>query len=1370
VAIIGVFLFCCGCETVHACDFASATARAAAGAAGVNPHHHHHRHLQQQEPTTTNTTTTNATTTTAVEGQGASVSIVTDDDLVDADSDTGDDAILSEPGSTSNTTADINSTIVTDAVLDDLEEAPTTTTTDEEEESTCIVDSAASSALRNRSVLDLTMMARQTRGRISVQNNCQFQVDRLEVFVSSSDNNENATLQLDWYAAVSLEEDDVNNRTLLATGGSFVQSDLMGNTTALEIDALYDLSQVGAILLCERMVVGDNNETSTTRVLASALLQKLKPGPANGLITDPTTYFDICLSLSETIRLRWTLSETFIDIGLEYTTSEPANTWMAFGPAAPGIEDRLMGGSDVVLAGFRLEDDTDDEEDADALPFAEDYYIGGYEVCTKLVYGEAETAAIALGIDADNDSWNYTHDGVCRDTVWLGTDNENQDDDNNGLLQYSHVLEGVAFLRIRRPLAAANPDLDHPILPGMQQHFVWARGPLDPSQGIAEVQFHGYQNGQLKSIDVNEPMWSCPPLEGVQLEGEDDSDALLDDVDYSNDPFAKKFEHATVLQGNVVEFFWTLLPETSQIYMGARAIAGSSSKWMSVAVGDSMTDAWAWVATWDDEDAPALLGYRMSGLDATTVRLVSGDEETAMLSSDAMQNILSRDDNGRLSFEVTAQWPLPGMKEGDTAVPLIWALGPSWRGPSDGSTSPRREDEHSTRSKAPTTVDFATGAAQVGSGTTNSILLAHAILMWLAWLVMAPLTAIASRYIRNDPCLADSSSWIQLHKRGAAAVMALSLVGLALAVAGVSKTGLPHIVSAHAKVGIALLSMMVVQNGFGVLRPDADVLPLEGVQVFGIIWTKRRVWSWSHRVLAITMLSVAVAVVITGSTSLEGLDSRVRYGVPLSIAWIVLVAFILAVYELRRAGIASSPQSPEAAPAAPDNEPNEEEPKDYGSLDAEEPATTEPKSTLETSKPSPWTFNWLTVYAGPSAFAIAVLVVLAAVAFSGTPDYESQMMESSAVTSGSLESSSQDSTDPSSDIAAAAPPYNPTASASVDIPEDCAAFPAPYVGDGWCDDHEPFNTAACGWDGGDCCNVNLGLYNCRDPASTNFGKSSSQGWAAPLSISRNPRYTVTREESLESFVISYNNYYEFGFSKDIAEEATKHADFLGPDNWYVDISGLVENPMTVDVTSLVSQMQLEERMYRHRCVEAWSITVPWVGFPLTKLLDMVKPKPDAAIIQFVSWKNTTHSKTQGSGSYPWPYTEALTMDEARNELAMFSVGAFGKPLTAQQGAPIRLTVPWKYGFKSIKSIEKITFLADDEYASRRTFWSEVNPNEYGFFANVNPEVPHRRWSQATERHYVEGYPGTRLDTTRMNGYQAQVDYLYENIEDTAIYF
>jgi methionine sulfoxide reductase catalytic subunit len=174
-------------------------------------------------------------------------------------------------------------------------------------------------------------------------------------------------------------------------------------------------------------------------------------------------------------------------------------------------------------------------------------------------------------------------------------------------------------------------------------------------------------------------------------------------------------------------------------------------------------------------------------------------------------------------------------------------------------------------------------------------------------------------------------------------------------------------------------------------------------------------------------------------------------------------------------------------------------------------------------------------------------------------------------------------------------------------------------------------------------------------------------------------------------------------------------------------------------------------------------------FPLSKLLDIVKPQPDAAIVQFTSWKNLTVSTVQATTDYSWPYTEALTIEEAKNELTMLTVGAFGKPLTPQQGLPIRLTVPWKFGFKSIKSIQKIAFLADSE-ESRRTFWSEENPAEYGFYANVNPEVPHRRWSQATERHYVDGFPGTRIDTMRMNGYDEQVDHLYSDLEDVKIYF
>jgi Eukaryotic cytochrome b561 len=871
-------------------------------------------------------------------------------------------------------------------------------------------------------VVDLRMISRQTRGRLTLLNNCHFEVTRLEVALDAASN---SSIQLDWYSAESLEVVHVANRTLLAHGFAFTvdndndndddnQNPMDGNAT-LAFPCM-DLTPVGAILLVETITM---DETNSTVILGQALIQKLVPGPAADLLAEQPTFFDNCLSLSATARIRWTLRETSIELGLEYVTAaDPANTWMSFGPALPGVEDRLMAGSDVVMAGFRNNQTT--SEGGETRAFAEDYYIAGYEVC----------------IPVDDSNNLYKYDGVCSDSIWAGNNDHSA---QNVELLFSQVLEGVAFLRISRPLHVNDTAWDHSITPGIAQNFIWARGPLDPTQGIAEVQFHGYQFGQLKGIDVNETTWDCPTLQGVELDNLEEDLATQPFSDPSEDEFALQFEHRTVLQGGVIEVFWTLLPETSQIRLGARVVAKSSSKWMSIAVGDSMTDAWAWVATFDGE--PQLLGYRMSGLDAGTVQLLEDQKILVGVETPSVFKSAS----GLLSFNVVTQWPLPGMGVGETAVPLIWALGPSWRGPDE--KTPQKQDEHSVRSKAPTTVDFATGSADVGEGPENAVLIAHGAFMWFAWLVAAPLTGVASRFIRSDPCLAHQSgpSWIQIHKNGALAVFTLSIVGLILAVIAVADAGLLHIVTSHAKIGIALLSMVTVQNFFGVLRPPADQVPVTGFN-----FTKRRVWELSHRLFAITMLSVAVAAVITGSTSLEKFDSRVRYGVPLSIAWIVMVVCILACYEVRRRGIASFLLKEKEKAAASTGEPE----KAGESADDNLPIV-EPKVAPITPAGSPWTGTLWLVYVAPCILGIAVLVVLVAVAFSGSPNPESEMLEASANQATNVSASdgatpfadTNDATTTKPNIA----PYVPSFNTPM---KDCGAQPPSSVGDGWCDDFE----------------------------------------------------------------------------------------------------------------------------------------------------------------------------------------------------------------------------------------------------------------------------------------------------------------------------
>ncbi|MEM7042956.1 MAG: protein-methionine-sulfoxide reductase catalytic subunit MsrP [Pseudomonadota bacterium] len=259
-------------------------------------------------------------------------------------------------------------------------------------------------------------------------------------------------------------------------------------------------------------------------------------------------------------------------------------------------------------------------------------------------------------------------------------------------------------------------------------------------------------------------------------------------------------------------------------------------------------------------------------------------------------------------------------------------------------------------------------------------------------------------------------------------------------------------------------------------------------------------------------------------------------------------------------------------------------------------------------------------------------------------------------------------------------------------------------------------------------------------------------------VDRNPAYALDRPLSPEEDVVSYNNFYEFGSHKSIASAA--QALRIRP--WQVRLDGLVEKELTVDIDDLLKAMPLEERLYRHRCVEAWSMAVPWSGFPLKSLLDYAKPLGSAKYVVMETFHDPEMAPGQGARWYPWPYVEGLTIDEAANELAFIATGLYGKPIPRQNGAPLRLAVPWKYGFKSIKSIVRFSFTE----TRPKTFWEEIQPAEYGFWANVNPEVPHPRWSQATERLLGSG---ERVPTLPYNGYAEQVAHLYKDLQNERLF-
>ncbi len=240
-------------------------------------------------------------------------------------------------------------------------------------------------------------------------------------------------------------------------------------------------------------------------------------------------------------------------------------------------------------------------------------------------------------------------------------------------------------------------------------------------------------------------------------------------------------------------------------------------------------------------------------------------------------------------------------------------------------------------------------------------------------------------------------------------------------------------------------------------------------------------------------------------------------------------------------------------------------------------------------------------------------------------------------------------------------------------------------------------------------------------------------------------------------ITSYNNFYEFGTGKG---DPAKYADALTTTPWTIQIDGLVDRPGAYALADILGAMTIEERIYRFRCVEAWSMVVPWNGFELADLLDLAGVQADAKYVAFETLHRPAEMRGQKLPTLDWPYREGLRLDEARHPLTLMATGIYGKDLPKQNGAPLRLVVPWKYGYKSIKSIVRIT-LTDKQ---PETTWNMISPREYGFYSNVNPQVDHPRWSQATERRIGGGLFARRQETLMFNGYQDEVADLYKGMD------
>ena len=256
----------------------------------------------------------------------------------------------------------------------------------------------------------------------------------------------------------------------------------------------------------------------------------------------------------------------------------------------------------------------------------------------------------------------------------------------------------------------------------------------------------------------------------------------------------------------------------------------------------------------------------------------------------------------------------------------------------------------------------------------------------------------------------------------------------------------------------------------------------------------------------------------------------------------------------------------------------------------------------------------------------------------------------------------------------------------------------------------------------------------------------------------NDKYALDRPITEEKINAHYNNFYEFNSSKEVAEQSQ----LLPIRPWTVKLDGMVEKEQTIDIDALIRKMTLEERSYRHRCVEAWSMAIAWSGFPFAKLVELAQPLSSAKYVRMETFMDPKVAPGQKQRWYPWPYIEGLTMAEATNELTFLATGAYGHPMAKQHGAPLRLAVPWKYGFKSIKSIVRFTFTDKRPVG----LWEALQKSEYGFWANVNPQVPHPRWSQATEE--VIG-TGQRRPTLLYNGYGEHVADLYKDLQNERLW-
>ena len=786
-----------------------------------------------------------------------------------------------------------------------------------------------------------------------------------------------------------------------------------------------------------------------------------------------------------------------------------------------------------------------------------------------------------------------------------------------------------------------------------------------------------------------------------------------------------------------------------------------------------MTSAFAYVA-WTNGSTYRIDEYVLSSLSASGVTRVN----EAQISAREVQQA----SDGTLSFSFFR--PLAGSNIApsiDTqAFPLVWALGDTWH------LSPFDSDTHFLHSGKATIVNLLSGSATSSSPPPSSLLIAHGILMTAAFGFLLIFTGLIPRYTRKALWPTSPSAWFLAHQVSAASTIIVGLAGVGLALAYQVQLYGNHLSSIslkshpnqpnHSTWGVVAIVLLCFQPINAMLRPEPRPSPLPPTPTrSGIL---RLAWEIFHRINAICTLGFGFYALYTGLNLSEIIGNvqntnNLEWGL---LTWISAVVVLVVVREAINFVFRSRVEKPPV---------QEEERRERGA----EEVDNEGIRLEETGGAKKWTASprerWLLV-ASLAWLALALLlgILVATGQFPGLEASSNDVMSAGNISLSDISKQPSPPFPPSPSLYPQnpfPPPRPPSPPFSL-VNCSIASIPAQRakLGNGFCDSGAPFNTLECGFDLGDCCSNQSAIIDCMDPSSDNFMQQSAKGWQVTGSnlsaaIPQNPRYLPSVSPSnlltltTPSVAQSYNNFYEFSFGKGVNSVVSPASIQLMTLSvpvtpWPIVIDGLVAAPRTVDLRQLLSEISLEQRTLRHRCVETWAQEMTWTGFPLRKLLSLVQPTADAKYVRFESYADARAMplvKSNPKGEFPgvpWPYVEGLTVDEALNDLAFLAVGQYGAPLVVQSGAPIRLLVPWKYGFKSAKSVTRISFVSQRPV----NWWQAINPSEYGFWANVNPAWPHPRWSQAYESALVNQLSGTRYPTLIFNGYGPEVSYLYNS--------